>query len=391
MKNYKFDGSISLEVMNNYLDRTLTHMMFGDGDVSRPFETRLASGIRMIKKTGAKYIQRALCPWPPTIQEEQRYPQMKAVMDELHEFDADIIFEACIFEIVGTSVNNIPIPAFVFEAFGLQPEQRNFNLDAMLFDYDLYRNQWGSGAHVPDITKKEAQMFFYYRACRLIDTGFEALHLGQTGLIGKFDVANRWWSEVIYLIRDYAAKHARRHYVVLNSHWSMHNFVGTDGRTLQDFNAYPCRVFACADETDHEVSEENPQRCDLIPGRLCAPYGMNKCGVTPSGQYVEHYPYLLEYDNWGGKTGDTTRAVNQWGYDEISWYANQPKWYRHEFHKNAVAQIKAYCDNGHFAAAGCRCAYVNGKMDTYYADMKVDNPLGLDDEDFIRDFWASEE
>ena len=30
-------------------------------------------------------------------------------------------------------------------------------------------------------------------------------------------------------------------------------------------------------------------------------------------------------------------------------------------------------------------------MDTYYADMKVDNPLGLDDEDFIRDFWASEE
>ena len=46
-----------------------------------------------------------------------------------------------------------------------------------------------------------------------------------------------------------------------------------------------------------------------------------------------------------------------------------------------------------FAAAGSRCGYSLelDKTTYYFIDMKKDNEYGYDDEDFIRDFWASRE
>ena len=393
MRNYNFDGSITVEVLNNYLDRALTHMMFATKDDIFCKE-RLTSGIRAIKNTGAKYIQRAIAQWAPTIEQEIAYKEeFKKGIEAVHAFDPQVIFEGCIFENVTEKLNNIPIPAHVFEDFGLPVEERNFNLDKMLFNYDLYRNQWGQGCHVPDITKQETRLFFYHRACRMIDIGVEALHLGQTGLIGKFDTANRWWSETINRIRAYALKNARRHYVIINSHWSKHNFVGDHGRMLQDFNAYPCRIRAIAGQEDHAPTEENPQYCDLPIGYQCSTYKADKMGITPSGEFTEHYPYLVEFDNWGVKKHILNKCIDQWGYDEISWYMNQPKWYRHQFYKDSVELIDSYHENGHFAAAGSRCGYSLelDKTTYYFIDMKKDNEYGYDDEDFIRDFWASRE
>ena len=68
MRNYNFDGSITVEVLNNYLDRALTHMMFATKDDIFCKE-RLTSGIRAIKNTGAKYVQRAIAQWAPTIEQ----------------------------------------------------------------------------------------------------------------------------------------------------------------------------------------------------------------------------------------------------------------------------------------------------------------------------------
>src|ERR1700739_1443578 len=54
---YQFDGTISREVLENYLSRSITMegLLNGHGD--------LKDNIRMLKSMGAKYIGRALCLW----------------------------------------------------------------------------------------------------------------------------------------------------------------------------------------------------------------------------------------------------------------------------------------------------------------------------------------
>ena len=77
----------------------------------------------------------------------------------------------------------------MFEAFGKKAENRNFNYQKMLFPNGKYVDHWESGCSVPDITQLETQMYFYYRACKYIDAGFEAIHWGQVNLIGESDKA----------------------------------------------------------------------------------------------------------------------------------------------------------------------------------------------------------
>src|SRR5258708_30109859 len=54
---YQFDRTISREVLENYLSRSISMegLLNGRGD--------LTDNIRMLKNTGAKYIGRALCLW----------------------------------------------------------------------------------------------------------------------------------------------------------------------------------------------------------------------------------------------------------------------------------------------------------------------------------------
>lgn len=50
-------------------------------------------------------------------------------------------------------------------------------------------------------------------------------------------------------------------------------------------------------------------------------------------------PYLMEYDNWGGKmtedfdliTREVRAKMDWWGYDQIAWFANQDEESRNHF------------------------------------------------------------
>ena len=266
---YTFDGSISLEVLNNYLNRAMTYCQILRGNES------FADIKNDIIGVGAKYIQRAACNWPPMNWEHTIAADTKGRLAEIHKIDPYIIFEACIFEIVTKSVEKISIPSFVFEEFGLKAEARTFDYEKMLFPDGYGVNKWGTDSSIPDITRLETQMFFYYRACFFIDQGFEALHLGQTNLIGRSDTNNENWTKVIGKIRVYAKKNARRHYVIINGHNPSQNFKGTDGKMLVDFNAFPMRISVAPGEGDHKPSELNPQRCDITPGVGDAVYKKN--------------------------------------------------------------------------------------------------------------------
>ena len=391
-KNFAFNGSISLEVLNNYLDRAITYAIYAEGDsTSGKFDTEMSNdAMRAILNVGAKHIARAISAWIPSSTEESAYPEIENWITKMHGYDPEIVFEACIFETCTPKMNTIAIPDWVFKAFGQKVEKRNFNYEKMLHDDGYGKDQWGDQLHVPDITKLETQMFFYYRACNYIDMGIESLHLGQTNLIGKKDANLECWTKVVHMIRDYAKTNARRKYVLINCHYPTQNFVGTDGVMLADFNAFPLRLKVAAGEVDHAVSETNPQKCEIsLNGDAKALYTGTVKGKSPSGWTTNNYPYLVEWDNDGGDKSDHTKMANRWGYDEISWIANQPQWYRHQFMKDVTAQVKGFKNNGHVVLPGRRTAHILGTAgQSYYVmnDAKYYED-GFSDEQGIINAW----
>ena len=375
--NFSFNGSISQEVLENYLSRTITYSYT---------DANKADTTRAILNIGAKYICRALADWYPSNEHEAKFPEYKACMAEVHAIDPDVIFEACIFETCGIEMNKIKIPAHVFEAFGKKAEDRCFDYKKMEHQDGYCVNLWCADHSLPDITQEEYQMFVYYRACAYMDLGIEAIHMGQTGFIGQKDPDRVCWTKVVHMMRDYAKKHARRGYVLFNCHYNIsHNFVGTDGIMLADFNIWPLRLKPAEDEVPHEISEDNPQRSTIDLNRD-APYKKGVSGTSPSGWYAEKYPYLVEFDNFGGKFEEGAERNSIWNYDEISWFANQPAWYRSEFLTEVRKMVSNLNENGHVALVGSRCAYREDlrRMDWYQMNTKSDAcPDGFSDEEAI--------
>ena len=374
--NFEFNGKISQEVLENYLSRSICYFYASE------FAEDTA---RAILNVGAKYICRTLVDWFPSSEHEAKFPEYKAWMEKMHAVDPDIIFEACIFETCGIEMNDIKIPAHVFEAFGKPAEDRCFDYKKMEHQDGYCVNLWCADHSLPDITQEEYQMFVYYRGCAYIDLGIEAIHMGQTGFIGQKDPDRVCWTKVVHMLRDYAAKNARRGYVLYNCHYQGHNFVGTDGVMLADFNIWPLRLKPADGEVPHEISEDNPQRSTIDLNRD-APYKKGVSGTSPSGWKTEKYPYLLEFDNFGGKFKEGKEHNSIWGYDEISWAANQPDWYRREFLTTVRKLVSDLNESGHVSLIGRRCAYREdlGKMDWYQMNTKSDAcPDGFSDEEAI--------
>lgn len=360
--DFKFDGSISEKVLNNYLSRAITYTNANSDDA-----------IRAILNTGTKYVCRSGAEWYPSEWFETNWlPIFKGLIEKAHSVDPDIIFEACIFETTGKDINTIKIPDWVFKAFGKEPENRTFDHRKMLFPDGFGKDMWASGYSMPDITREETQLFIYYRACKLIDTGFEAIHLGQTKQTGKNDRNLKNWTKVITLIREYAKKNARRHYVIINSHHPSHDFKSADGTYLVDFNMSPLRP------KEVGAANSNPQKC-VLNMEDNAPYKKGIKGTSPSGWTTNHYPYLVEFDNY-----DPHAADGVWGMDEISWIVSQPESYRRSFQTEVRKMVAALNENGHVALIGKRStSYTTNGIELYIMNNEKYCKGGLSDEDAI--------
>ena len=360
--DFTFKGSISEKVLNNYLSRAITYTNANSDDA-----------LRAILNTGTKYVCRSAAEWYPSKWFEDNWlPIYEGLFAKAHAVDPEIIFEACIFETTGPDIKEIKIPAWVFEAFGKEPEDRCFDHRKMLFPDGFGKNMWATGYSLPDITREETQMFVYYRACRLIDIGVEALHLGQTKQTGKNDRNFKNWTKVIHLIREYGKKNARRNYVIINSHHPGHEFVGTDGVMLVDFNMSPMRPLPVG------AANSSPQKCVLNMERD-APYSKNIKGTSPSGWTSNKYPYLVEFDNYDPNAGDAV-----WGMDEISWIVNQPEAYRRSFQTESRKMVAALNNNGHVALIGRRStSFTTNGIELYMMNNAKYCKGGLSDEEAI--------
>ncbi|MBE6904510.1 MAG: hypothetical protein E7480_07890 [Ruminococcaceae bacterium] len=391
-KNYKFDKVISQDVLKNYLAKSITLSLLSI------FHDTYDEDIRLILNTGAKYISRAAIPWIPETNYDKAVSEYRKVIDKVHEIDPDIVFETCIFETVDASCKQVAIPAWVFEAFGQKPENRTFSYEKMLFPNGEYVNYWKNKLSVPDITQLETQMYFYYRACQYIDAGFEAIHWGQVMLIGKYDKNHACYSRLINMVREYATKNARRHFVFNNAH--THGMVGPDGVLLFDFHAFPMRGVAEDGSVDHAPTEQNPQKVVFKVNHLDSIYKRSLGGKTYSGWSCESLPYFVEIDNfWPGDKKYLNMAhppatswmvCGVWGLDDISWFANQPASYRHKWLEYAYNWVKETDPAGRLCMVGSRGAYIMSRdiYDNYFAHDNSLTSYGFGDEAKIKEIWS---
>lgn len=377
--DYTFDKTISRQVLENYLSRAITMegLLNGRGD--------LDDNIRMLKSVGAKLIGRSLCLWGGEANLLRNLERAKAQLPKVHAADPDMVLQSCIFEIVTTQVDQVPVPDWAFAAYGLPVEKRNFRYADMLYPSGQFKDHWQPGQSVPDISCPETKLYFYFLGVSFIEVGCEAIHLGQTELMNRNDRNLDHYAEVLSLIRAHAAKHARRHMVLLDSHVPSGGLL-RDGKLLMDFHSFPLRIME---------TPEKPQEAILKVGFSDGIYGRSKGGMTYSGWQCDHLPYLVEIDNWGvsSKPGQAKAgSIWIWGYDEITWFAHQSSEYRAQWLRYAWDWVRSTDPNGFLQMPGNRTLVSPlDNLRWYYANNKSPAvPHGFGDEEAIRAVWASE-
>jgi hypothetical protein len=408
-----FAGGANRAELENLLSKsiTLSGLAVGEGVAGHYFNDNL----RMINNIQPNYIGRAAFSWdvypsesdPNMADDDAFYDAAENYAQQVYiNYDPDVVLEGCIFETVyaaydedtqdridmgfnGAGVDQIPVPEWVFTEFGLPVETRNFDYDAIRYADDRYENQWLPGTDVPDISRQEAQMWFYYRARRFIDAGYEALHLGQIEMMSENDPQHTALQSLLTRIRNYAATNARRHWVFINAHT---HGMAVDGDLLFDFHMWPLRP--------KEVIGD-PNNAILEIGHLDSIYGQSLGGTSPSGWTCSALPYAVEIDNSVGEY-DSTHQPNLnhftvWGWDEASWYSHQGADFRNEWLWYAYKWVRDNDPNGFYMVLGARpsadpvqigIGKYGGETWTYRANtFNKDCLVGFNQEETIKKLW----
>ncbi|MGH9400891.1 MAG: hypothetical protein ACRD2P_02150, partial [Terriglobia bacterium] len=317
----------------------------------------------------------------------QNFTRANQQLPQVHAADPEMILEACIFEIVTTEVEQVRVPDWAFTALGLPVEKRNFRYEAILYPPAQRTRSWGRHGGVPDVSRTETQLWFYFLARSYIDLGFEGIHWGQVEIMDHNDPNLDHYAHVFALVRAYAEKHALRGMVLCNAHVPNGGLV-RDGRLLLDFHAFPLRI--------KEVPGR-PEEAALKVGFSDSIYCRSKGGITFSGWKCEHLPYLVEFDNYGvsrhpGQARATGDGIWVWGYDEITWFAHQSKQYRSRWLGYAWDWVLRTDPNGYVEMPGSRVLTSPlDHMRWYYANNpSAAVPNGFGDEEAIRAIWAAD-
>ncbi|MED5585722.1 MAG: hypothetical protein VYB61_05150 [Verrucomicrobiota bacterium] len=364
--DYHFKGSISRSVLENYLARSATfgsllHLTQGDD-------------LRMIRETGVKFAGRAIWMWGNESRIDSLVEKGEPFARRIHKLDPDIILQGAIFEIVTRDVEKISIPVSVLKEFGVEQKSRKFRYKSMLYGFGHRHNHWYESASVPDMSRLESRMWFYYVAKRWIDMGIEAIHIGQVALMDDWDRGHRHWRDLLERVRKYAGLHARRKLVLIDAHVPSGGIVHK-GKLLFDLHSFPSRP---------KSVKGKPYKAVLEQGFSDAIYGRSRGGITPSGWECESLPYIVEIDNFGpsdhpGEYREDDK-FHVWGWDEINWFIKQPEDYRNEWLEYAYKWVRRTDPNGYFQLPLRR-------FEHYTASMTA--PRGMRQEETIRRIWNS--
>jgi len=388
-RSYAFNGTISREVLESYLSRsiTVTDLLKRNWLEASWVKGNVNDSIRCITNISAKYIGRTIFTWN---QEKSLFANIndsKKIAEKIHGIDPEIILQGCFFEAVSTQVNSIPIPGWVFEEFGLSPESRNFSYNSMFDTNWHYVNYWEKtskeNSSVPDISKLETKMWAFFLSATFINIGIEAMHFGNINQMSSNDHQHLHLLDILQHVRAYAKIHARRHMVLCDAHVSISSREYMNGYNLMfDFHAFPLRP--------EEVASE-PEKAILVVGHSDSIYKRSQGGVAPSGWTCDSLPYLVEFDNFGasGHPGEPIGGDWTWGYDEITWYAVQPEQYRNNWLWYAVRWLEQSDPNGFLEMPGSRpiSVAINGGHQYFANTAGVNMTNGFNQEATIKSIW----
>lgn len=382
----QFDGVISREVLERYLARSISFTELLHDDLTQPRNKRDVDprdNIRLLLGAKAKFVGRALFVFGGEANLATYLVRAKPYADALHFADPDMILQAAAFEIVTKKVETIAVPAHVLAAFDQPPAARNFIYQDMLYANGNLVDHWTTDASVPDMSRLETRMWFYYLGTSYIDVGIEAIHFGQVSLMDQNDRGHAGWLDVLGRIRAYARLHARRHMVICDAHTPTGGYV-ENGKLLFDVHAFPLRIA--------EVPGQPPKGV-LRVGYADSLFQRSKGGVTPSGWSVDHLPYLVEFDNFGSRNpGTSSQAPFIWGWDEITWFAVQPEADRNAWLRYAWQWVKDNDPVAHLEMPGSRVLSPGaaGGSRWYWANTKSDAcPTGYNTEATIKELWGT--
>ena len=386
MRDYQFDMTISKEVLENYLSRSVSAAFFISSKT-------LEDDLRALKNMGVKFVGRATGIWEPEPSDDEHFEKSRYLAQRIHDMDPEIIMQACIFEAVYHYEDRFKVPAYVFEAFGLPVEDRGFCVRDMVFPEEPKGFVWGDEGGIPDLNRIEARMWFYYRATQYIDAGYEALHMGQIHLYTANDRGMKKMADLMEMIRAYAKKNARRHLVLMDAH---SHGININGRLLLDYHAMPFTRVPLLDRLGEKL--------------VMVREGFSEGGQCPSGWSADVMPLLMEYDNWGGKVLDDfskysyeERATKDWwGYDQIGWFANQDQagqqhFLEYSYKWTAINNVNAYFQvpfrrTLNRAAVKMKRAD-NGEWDLQgFYQINTNSPacpMGFSQEETVKKLWAS--
>lgn len=402
---FTFNGSMSKEVLRNYASRAVTHAGLCVENLAE--DPIFTEDLRMLRRIGAKYIGRAAYySWGGNLSAadiEKHYKIAKEKADLVHKADSEIILQAGIFEIAykGT-VNATAIPSYVFEAFGLPVEKRNFRFTDIVFPKGTKDKNgtdngigcWGNdGSGVPDITQTETKMYFYYQITRYIDAGYEAFHMGQAEkmMLYRGNSYATHWDELLTKARKYAKTHARRGIALFDCHTA----IDSNGIKVGDNLVFDIQG---AGIVPNETKTENGAlMCEISDYKKCwlSWIGRSAGGKHPLGFTIENNFTILEFDNYGGngKPGVATKnAFYNWGFDDVTWFATQPEWHRNQFLKECDTYLKknnldSSGKQQYFLQPSCRRVITPGVG--YYPEMTY-TPGSYFSSDFMFDYAEKE-
>ena len=377
--DYHFKGSISEDVLRNYLSHSITMSNLLLPEVQEYMD----ENIDMILNIDAKFIGRAIFLWS----EENRLPfilaEAEPKLGQVHAADSDIIVQAAIFEIITTDVEKLQVPDWVFQEFNLPVIVRHFDYEAMLpvdsSDIDFY----GSGKSVPDISRLETRLWFFYLAANYMKIGVEAIHLGQFSWMSAWDEDYTYASSITDRIHRYAKLHARRGYILLDAH--VESGMKKGETLILDFHSCPLRI-----------KEGKNQQQGVLEENFCGSiYGKSLGGLTPSGWHADHLPYLVEFDHgyaYDWAPGECPKEECIWGFDEISWFALVLS----ESERNAFLEyvwhwVRTNDPAGYVEMPGVRPLQAEGEtgIDWYFAHSPDRMLYGYNQEETIKAIWNS--
>ena len=333
-------------------------------------------------------------------QEQAWYDSTRRAVALLRAAQPDIVVQGAVFELVYAHVSNLTVPNRLRAEFGedtLHPAHRRFRLADIVYPgyfaaHDSAHYRWdsrppGQAPGTPDMSRPEAQLWFYFCARRQLDAGCEALHFGQVEMMDHRDPGHRGWWSMLTRVRRYA-RARNRGFVLCDAHTlgqyfdpdPAHPLPDSARQLLFDFHATPLRPYE-ADTVRQGTHAARLDRADWVhPG--VALYGLSAGGRTPSGWRCRHLPGLVEFDNGiQGVFNKPGQWPLVWGLDEISWFATQPRPYRTRWLAYAAARAQQLSPDTYFQPAGLRGVSVPGQPDGLYR-------ADLDNQgDIIRGSW----